>query len=122
MPYKYTLINHTDYLLFDESGAAENIDDARQFALAAMREAKNNDCLRLLFDERELDMNLTSHDVYVLAEEFSLIVPPAGLRIAAIHSVKNKEVGSTFETMLQNRSVNYRSFELEEDAIEWLMT
>lgn len=122
MPYEYSLTYRTKYLFFDESGSADNLDDARLFAIKAMQEAEHHNCSRLLFDERKLEMNLTSHDVYILAEEFSLIVPPAGLRVAALHSAHNKEVGRTFETMLQNRSVNYRSFESEDEAIAWLTT
>ncbi len=85
-----------------------------------MKEAEKYDCDRFLFDERKLVMNLTSHDVYLLAEEFSGKLLHSGFRVAALHTIDNAHVGSDFETMLRNRSFNYRSFAEREEAVAWL--
>lgn len=120
MSYHYNLTIKNDHIRFDNHGEVETIDDARQFGHAAMSEALHHGRDRLLFYEKELVMNLTTHDVYLLAEEFADKLLHSGLRVAAVHADHNREVGQHFETMLRNRSFNYRSFVDEQEALVWL--
>jgi len=121
MPYRYRVDKKDDYIFFDVRGEADTVEDSRWFANEAIKEAERLDCDCLFFDERHLSMNLTSHDVYVLAEEFSQLLLHSGLRVAAFHVADNSDVGGAFETMLRNRSFNYRSFTDKDEALDWLV-
>lgn len=122
MPYEYTVEKRDGYLWLDVQGDADTPEDASWFAGEAVREAAESGCDRLLLDERKLNMRLTSYDVYVLAELLSEAIPLSGLRVATLHSEMNREVGQVFETMLQNRSMIYRSFVDERKALDWLVS
>lgn len=121
MAYKYNVTQESGYLHFTISGNAHNAEDARQFAYKVIVQAEASACSNIFFDEKKLETNLTSHDIYTLAEEFSGLIVSEGFRIAALHTARNAEVGKMFETMLQNRSINYRTFMDKKEALNWLL-
>lgn len=120
MPYTFKVEQEPALLVFRVDGETRSVEECRWFADQVLANAKEAGCTRILLDERALDMEITSHDVYTLAEKYWPELLPEGLRIAAIHSEKNRAVGASFETMLRNRSINYKSHESEEEARVWL--
>lgn len=76
---------------------------------------------RILFDDRELDMILDVLDAVIFAESvLEDEVQTEGYRYACLPPESGRRFYATFETILQNRSINYRLFDNEAEAIHWL--
>lgn len=121
MGYDIELEKQKDYLLVSLGGEANNVDDVMLLANTVLKAAKQHNYTNILFDERKVTLNLDQHDVYNCTEELGTFLPSEGICVAAVHNAKDVIIFQCFETMLQNRSINYRIFETIEEAEKWLV-
>ncbi|BDQ34584.1 hypothetical protein [Pseudodesulfovibrio portus] len=76
---------------------------------------------RILLDERGLVLGVDTHEAYLVGESEQIVMAAIqGYRFASVPDPANKARNENFETMLRNRSVNYRVFDTIADAEEWL--
>ncbi|EGB16365.1 hypothetical protein DND132_3162 [Pseudodesulfovibrio mercurii] len=77
---------------------------------------------RFLMDERGLELRLDPHDIIQVAdllEEHN--IQSMGGRSACLCNPRLMEQYRACETVYHNRSLSYRVFEREEEAVAWLM-
>lgn len=120
MPYEFDIIEKEDYLLFDVTGESATVEDVVQFTQTLLKEAMKRDCRSVMLDERGLRQRLDSHDAYLAAEKLVADRPRSGIRFASIRSDENWTIGKRFETIFQNRSINFRVFDNIPEAETWL--
>jgi hypothetical protein len=76
---------------------------------------------RFLVDERGLVLGIDMHEAYLVGEsEQTVFAATQGYRFASVPDPANKARNENFETLMRNRSVNYRVFDTIADAEEWL--
>jgi len=120
MAYEYTVRVESSHILFDVSGSAESAADVLDFAQCLINECKYHNRLRILLDERDLQSSLDQMDTYTFAEELAKSVPLMGFKIAAVFAMGKAERYAWIETILQNRSINYKVFPTVDLAAQWL--
>lgn len=121
MPYSTKVIDKKDYLLFIIGGDATTLDEVITHAEFIVLQARKLNHTRLLLDETALVMNLDAHDVIMFADWFAgAHVIHLGLRAAVVCTPENCAMIRSFETALQNRSINYRMFTDTKPAEAWL--
>jgi uncharacterized protein (UPF0264 family) len=98
-----------------------NLEQAREFAEKIVQEIKRHDCNKILNDVRNIDLRLSTLDIYSLPK----IAIEAGLdrfcRRALIASSEFNDI-AFFETVSQNQAHNVKIFRSREDALEWLLS
>lgn len=120
MTYAFQFIKKDEYLLVELSGEGNTVDDVLLLADAVLKEAKKAGTYCIMFDERNVTLNLDQHDVYCITEALADSLPGEGMRVAVIYNVEFLEIYKSFETMLQNRSINYKLFDSPKKAEAWL--
>lgn len=108
------------YLLFDVTGTEDTVEDVRELAKTLIHHVKEENCHRVLLDERNLVIEYDVHDFLTVAEDLASTVPTMGIRVATLFSENNKSYFQWIETAMQNRSMNYKIFTSKQDALEWL--
>ncbi len=121
MTYDYAMTMKDDYLLVTIGGESNTVEDVLSLANRVLIEAKRNNCTCVLFDERTVTINLDQHDAYQCTEALAEHIPAEGMRVAVVHNTKDLTIYQCFETMLQNRSINYTLFDDFQSAEEWLL-
>ncbi|MGL1863042.1 MAG: hypothetical protein OCC46_11025 [Pseudodesulfovibrio sp.] len=121
MTYDYAMTMKDDYLLVTIGGESNTIEDVLSLADRVLIEAKRNNCTCILFDERTVTVNLDQHDVYQCTEALAEHLPSAGIRVAVVHNTTDLAIYQCFETMLRNRSINYKLFDDFQSAEKWLL-
>ena len=87
-----------------------------------VHKALDSNVTRFLMDERGLEMNLEQHDIILVANLLEKRnVQTLGGRSACLCNPEFTELYRACETAYHNRSLSYRVFEREEDAVAWLM-
>jgi hypothetical protein len=109
------------YLKIIVSGAMESFDDLAGFAELLRRLSDEYGLHRALLDQRRLHMRLDTLDVYRLAEsEVSAEAAVRGVRIACLPNSEDSGFARNMETIMHNRSISYRVFADEDEAVAWL--
>jgi hypothetical protein len=77
---------------------------------------------RILLDKTKFLNHFDYHDAVVFADSpISDFMVNKRLRIAALIRPSNLEVERAYETLMRNRSVNYKPFISQEEAMDWLL-
>jgi hypothetical protein len=75
----------------------------------------------MLLDEKRLTKHLDILDAYRLAEaDITAKAATHGVRIACMPNPDDMEYARNLETILHNRSVSYRVFSDQDEAVAWL--
>lgn len=121
MPISFEFKAKEKYLLCTARGITKTLAEVQEYAGAVLAEAGKTGFKRILLDERELPDELNAYDITLFAKNLAAeLVPVRGLRVAVICTSAKIDIIKTYETMLQNRSMNYRGFTDLDAALEWL--
>lgn len=83
---------------------------------------KRSGLRRVLLDERELTLGTDMYEAYQIGESEAVVTAAmGGYRFACLASPENRDRNKAFETVMRNRSVNYRVFDSLEEAETWLL-
>lgn len=121
MPYSLTYRTEDQILVVKVSGYYSDIGDFLDKMETENKKFLTTGTRRVLFDDRDLEITLDILDCIVFAERvLDEGLQTKGFRYACIPSDTGWDYYRAFETVLQNRSINYRLFKNERDAIDWL--
>lgn len=110
------------YIRIKPSGVLETIEDLIEYGSYIYNQARLSGIPRVLLDEKDMEDAAEANTIYDWCEhEVVHKTATAGIRIAGISEPENYEINVMFETMLQNRSYNFKTFLNETEAIKWLL-
>ena len=122
MPYFTSLQYLNGYLRVTVTGTLESVEELFNYARLLAKEGEEHQTTRALVDERKLVDHTDLMDAYILSEsDFTADMAMRGVRVACLAGPENLEQTMAFETVMQNRSLNYRVFTDEDTATAWLM-
>ncbi len=110
-----------DILVITTSGVLGNLDQHLDYVRAVHAEVVRLGKTRLLLDERALQYNLKTAEVFKLGENVAGTVEPA-MRIAVVTEARKGSRFEFFEDVVRNRGLRYKVFLSREDAEAWLMS
>lgn len=121
MSYIACIQDQPDYIRVTLSGSFDSQEELFDFAALLVRMGEEYSKTRALVDRRRLNDKTDLMDVYRLSES-DLTVRSAmkGVRIACLAADHNLEHLRSFETVMPNRSLIYRVFTDEDEAVDWL--
>lgn len=122
MPYKASFQYQGTYLKVTLSGSLESTEELFDYAQLLVRMGEEYQTRRALVDKRKLEDKTDLMDAYQLSES-KLTADSAmkGVRIACLADSTNLEHLTAYETVMQNRSLNYKIFTDEDLATAWLL-
>ncbi|MCJ2165745.1 MULTISPECIES: hypothetical protein [unclassified Pseudodesulfovibrio] len=121
MSYTATIQYFDNYIRVTTSGSIDSIEELFEYAALLAQKGEEYATTRALLDERTLVNRTDVMDAYTLSES-NITAESAmkGVRIASLITPESMELGTVFETILRNRSLNFKIFTDEKKAIAWL--
>lgn len=121
MPFNRSFKEEADLVRMITTGSIDTVEEYLDKLKIGTLRLKQLRPRRVLVDDTELTVNLDVLDVSLGAadlekDEFSSL----GIRAAALYRPEHKGIYRVIETAYRNRSINYRLFESEEEALAWL--
>lgn len=121
MPYSLDFSKKGDCLHVIVNGTIIAFEELFAEAKAIMREIVDSDFCSILIDERRAEFFYDTHDIFRLADLLEAeMVQTKGLKVAAVHNPSYAYLGRICETCYRNRSINYKAFDCEKKALDWL--
>lgn len=121
MNYNYRIIKNNFYLHLQTEGTVNSLADIERLTQSVLDAAHAGAFSCILFDNRNLKVDLTPFDITNLAEGLvDLSVQTSGTRAAIVCPFRRKESSSFFETAYRNRSLELRVFHEMDKAEVWL--
>lgn len=102
-------------------GRIDSVYDVLTLYGDLLREAAAIRTTCILLDSRACVFELDVPQAFKVAQTLGDYIPLLGMRIASVPDSKTMELDKFFETVFQNRSINYRLFESEEEAEKWIL-
>lgn len=103
------------------SGSFDTVEEVKAYLEEVRRNALKHDVKHVLLDELNLTSRQDTYDAYEVSEsEHVTHAALAGLKLCCVCRPENFELNRTYETLLINRSLIFKVFLEERDAIEWL--
>jgi len=95
----------------------------REYVSLIMDFAQESGLKRILLDERELSIEADMYEAYLVGESDEIVTAAIeGYRFACVPDPANRSRNEAFETVMRNRSVNYRVFDSVRVAERWLLS
>ncbi|WP_316898620.1 hypothetical protein [Pseudodesulfovibrio indicus] len=121
MSYTACIQSMDSYLIVTVSGSIESSEELADLAGLLVSMGREYGMTRALLKEYRLIKNVDALDIYSVGEaQVSVEAAAMGVRVACLPNPDEIQLAHTLETVLCNRSVNYRIFEDEETAVAWL--
>lgn len=122
MPARNHISDKGEYLLFVTTGTMKSADEIIENAELIESELTQNGLRRALLDQRGMVDEEDVLDATIVAESPVMErMATQGIRLACLSTVDNLEINRAFETILQNRSVLFKAFIDEAEAVDWLL-
>lgn len=123
MPFTSVFDLQNDYLKVTTSGSLASVQELEQYAQGIRQEALLHDAKRVHLDERKLLDEQDTLEAYEFSEsDTTALTALDGIRISCVCHPDNYELNKTYETLYLNRSLMFRVFLTEEEALEWLLS
>jgi len=120
--WTYAILESSDYIQFLIQGEFSVLNDIVECSEAAIMSAMNRGYKKILVDKRIVPANLGMAGAEALENRFrNSFVQGLDLHIAAITSPANHITCKGIEKLLQSVSIDYRAFEDENEAKDWLL-
>lgn len=104
-------------------GAIYTLDGVFKKVGAAIVKMSETKAKRVLVDDRNLVMSLDALDVNRLADRLeSAKFQMLGIRLGCLCRPEDVSTYKMIETAYRNRSINFRLFDNEQAALEWLVS
>ena len=122
MSCSYQLKTDEDCLLAEIEGTASSVDEIFQFDQAIIKEAEKLGLRKMLRDVRRVRFeNVFFHDVLAFMEKrLDMTDRTKRLKVAAVYSQEDWQLGTMFETAAATSSFHYKSFLDIDEALVWL--
>lgn len=109
------------YIRIISTGVLKTLDELIEYGTYMYDQAIAFGIPRILLDGERMEDAADPATIYEWCEnEIIVKTATAGIRIAGVCTPENYACNKVYETMLQNRSYNFRVFQDEQEAIEWL--
>lgn len=121
MSFSLSFIDDADWLVAVTKGEISSLDALVERLGRVFERASAFGRKRVLLYDRDLDVRVDALDIATAAalhEEQG--VSRLGMRLACVCAPGCRPVCSVIETMLRNRSISYRLFAEEDEAVAWL--
>ncbi|QJB55658.1 hypothetical protein [Pseudodesulfovibrio sp. zrk46] len=123
MPFTCNVKIMESYLAVAATGTLASVQEVEEYVAFVRERAKANKITRVLLDERNLMDQQDTLDAYDFSESDSArMTAQEGIRLASVCHPDNYEINKTYETLLLNRSLVFRVFLEEKEALEWLLS
>ncbi len=119
MAIEYSFKPQGELMLVTASGHDDSLEDTIDYGMAVLKACLENQCTRVLCDERELEYRLGTVDTYQLAET-AVQAAPKLVRIAIVIGPENLEDAAFYETVAKNRGLSVKVFQEMNEARKWL--
>lgn len=109
------------YLHVTTTGTLDTVNEVEDYVHSLREQAQQHDTKKVLIDERGLMDQQDTHDAFEFSEsEAAVLAALAGIRLSCICHPKNYELNKMYETLLLNRSLMFKVFLQEDEALQWL--
>ncbi|QGY39445.1 hypothetical protein GM415_04690 [Pseudodesulfovibrio cashew] len=109
------------YIRITTTGTMVSREEAQAYGDFIFDLAQQRGTKLILLDERGMVDEEDALDAYEVSESETLAeMGMAGFRIALVSAPANLAINRTWETIMQNRSINLRVFSDMESATDWL--
>lgn len=109
------------YIRIISTGVLKTLEELIQYGTYMYDQGVATGVPRILLDEKDMEDAADASTIYEWCEHDIVVkTAAAGIRIAGVSTPENYKSNKVFETMLQNRSYNFRVFLDEQEAIRWL--
>ncbi len=118
------IINNGDYLFIKVTGTIESESEHIKHAENLFRIVKENNAIKVLLDETEVEYFVSLINIYELVNIMSEKFPAdiKNLRVAGISKPKYyKEFFTFYESVSNNRGFQFKNFYDIESAKKWLL-
>lgn len=123
MPFTLVFIDKHDHLLLIGDGCLRNEEEYLDWCVISVKKAKELNHNRLLFDNRTLSLELTQYEALEVADRLvEMGSQKLGFRVAVLSCKKTMDIAQFVETSFINRSLVYKSFDSQEEALKWLLS
>jgi len=119
MGITYTSKIEDGVLYVTASGFDESLEDTQKYSYAVIQASKQTGIKKVLCDERQLVYQLSTIDLYVLAE-FIVEHAPVMAKVALVSNERYKSDIQFWEIVSQNRGLVVKVFFDLEEAQFWL--
>lgn len=121
MPFKTDSEYRGWYLHVTTTGTFLTVEEVEDYVNSLRTQALRHDTKKVLIDERGLMDHQDTHDAYEISEsEAAAMAALAGMRLSCICHPDNYELNKMYETLLLNRSLIFKVFLREDEALAWL--
>jgi hypothetical protein len=121
MPFTREFIDLGNWVHVVTKGSVDSPDELVEKLRQGLEKIGEIGHKRAFVDDRGVKMNIDVYDLTVGAEMMSEQgFPLLGLRLACMCRPEDRELYRGVETVYRNRSMMYRVFDDEEEAISWL--
>jgi hypothetical protein len=121
MPYTIAIQHLDSYIRVTTSGTIDSFEELFEYAALLVQKGEEYHTTRAFLDERNLVDHCDVMDAYALSEsDITAESAMKGVRIATLIAPENMEHSTAFETIVRNRSLNFKIFTDEKKAIAWL--
>lgn len=121
MPFKSKVEQVDDYVRITSTGSLASVAEVEDYVALIRNEALAHNVKKALLDERSLMDQQDTLDAYQVSEsETASMAALSGIRLSCICHPRNYELNKTYETLLLNRSLIFRAFLTEKEALIWL--
>ena len=123
MTIRYKCEIRQDYIYLIGEGVEDGLEENKQIHEMIVRVCKDQNCDRVLIDDRNVTYTASIISLYLLAEHYTKVDIPRQIRHAAIVAdPKYSETNTFFENTTRNRGIDLRLFYNIEQAEKWLTT
>lgn len=119
MAISFTTRVEDGVLYVTASGFDESLEDTQKYSYAVIQASKQTGVKKVLCDERQLDYQLSTIDLYVLAE-FIVEHAPVMAKVALVSNERYKSDIQFWEIVSQNRGLVVKVFFDLEEAKAWI--
>jgi len=122
MPISMQMIFDDKCLRVVATGYADSVEDVVSYVEPQIGQAMERGIRRVLLDERKVAFHLDYCDTIALANYFEgKGTRRNGFRVATLISDTTPDFHRAWETVSRNRSMSYKIFDDESEAMKWLL-
>ncbi|WP_316897556.1 hypothetical protein [Pseudodesulfovibrio indicus] len=122
MAFKMSTEIRDGYILCVTTGEIRTADDILEKVEVLRRVGKREGFFRFLMEERRLRLLIDAHEISIAANLLEREgIQTIGGRMATLYNPDYPDAFRLQETMYMNRSLSYRLFREEAEALVWLM-
>jgi hypothetical protein len=122
MSLHYSITEHEIYLLVTSRGVQDTLTESLAYIKTIIDSCRERNITHILLDERDLAYHETMLDTHIMAEFIAEKLAEFPVKkIACVPAKRYYSQVRDFETLMRNKSLNYKVFREMELAHAWLL-